>query len=138
MFVLGLPTGGTPLGMYQKLVQAHKAGKVSFKYVITFNMDEYVGIPEDHPESYHRSECEENVVSIDYVKSNRYMFDNFFKHIDIDPKNAHVLDGNAKNLVAECEEYERKITAAGGIELFVGGRETLNSIQRHDIHTKYL
>ena len=56
MFVLGLPTGGTPLGMYQKLVQAHKAGKVSFKYVVTFNMDEYVGIPEDHPESYHRSE----------------------------------------------------------------------------------
>ena len=54
MFVLGLPTGGTPLGMYQKLVQAHKAGKVSFRYVITFNMDEYVGIPEDHPESYHR------------------------------------------------------------------------------------
>merc|ERR1712045_1040089 len=87
-----------------KLVQAHKAGKVSFKYVITFNMDEYVGIPEDHPESYHR-----------------YMFDNFFKHIDIDPKNAHVLEGNAKNLVAECEEYERKIAAAGGIELFVGG-----------------
>ena len=56
MFVLGLPTGGTPMGMYQKLVQAHKAGKVSFKYVITFNMDEYVGIPEDHPESYHRSD----------------------------------------------------------------------------------
>merc|ERR1711884_145652 len=52
MFVLGLPTGGTPLGMYQKLVQAHKAGKISFKYVITFNMDEYVGIAEDHPESY--------------------------------------------------------------------------------------
>lgn len=54
MFVLGLPTGGTPLGMYKKLVQAHKAGKVSFKHVITFNMDEYVGIAEDHPESYHR------------------------------------------------------------------------------------
>jgi len=104
MFVLGLPTGGTPLAMYRKLVQAHKAGKVSFKHVITFNMDEYVGIPEDHPESYHR-----------------YMFDNFFKHIDIDPKNAHVLDGNAVDLVAECEEYEKKIAAAGGIELFVGG-----------------
>merc|ERR1712154_227975 len=70
MFVLGLPTGGTPLAMYRKLVQAHKAGKVSFKHVITFNMDEYVGIPEDHPESYHR-----------------YMFDNFFKHIDIDTNN---------------------------------------------------
>ena len=54
MFVLGLPTGGTPMKMYQKLVKAHKAGKVSFKYVITFNMDEYVGIAEDHPESYHR------------------------------------------------------------------------------------
>ena len=52
---------------------------------------------------------------------NRYMFDNFFKHIDIDPKNAHVLDGNAPDLVAECNEYEQKIAAAGGIELFVGG-----------------
>jgi len=104
MFVLGLPTGGTPLGMYQRLVAAHKAGKVSFKYVITFNMDEYVGISTDHPESYHR-----------------YMFDNFFKHIDIDPKNAHVLDGNAADLVTECVEYERKIKEAGGIELFVGG-----------------
>merc|ERR1712013_556610 len=103
-FVLGLPTGGTPLGMYQKLVQAHKAGKVSFKYVKTFNMDEYVGISEDHPESYHK-----------------YMLQNFFKHIDIDPKNAHVLDGNAPDLVKECEDYERKIKESGGIELFVGG-----------------
>jgi len=104
MFVLGLPTGGTPLGMYRKLVQAHKAGKISFKHVITFNMDEYVGIAEDHPESYHR-----------------YMFDNFFKHIDIDPKNAHVLNGNAEDLVAECRDYERRICQAGGIELFIGG-----------------
>ena len=54
------------------------------------------------------------------------MLDNFFKHIDIDPENAHVLDGNAKNLVAECEEYEKKIAAAGGIELFVGGQKVLN------------
>jgi len=104
LFVLGLPTGGTPLGMYQKLVTAHKAGKVSFKYVKTFNMDEYCGIPRDHPESYHR-----------------YMFDNFFKHIDIDPNNAHILDGNAPDLVKECEDYERKIKESGGIELFVGG-----------------
>lgn len=104
LFILGLPTGGTPLGMYQKLVQAHKAGKISFKYVMTFNMDEYCGIPRDHPESYHR-----------------YMFDNFFKHIDIDPNNANILDGNAPDLVKECEDYERKIKEAGGIELFVGG-----------------
>merc|ERR1711962_1659480 len=103
-FVLGLPTGGTPLGMYKNLVKAHLAGKVSFKYVKTFNMDEYVGLPEQHPESYHR-----------------YMFDNFFKHIDIDPKNAHILDGNAKDLKSECELYEEKIREAGGIELFVGG-----------------
>jgi len=104
LFVLGLPTGGTPLGMYQKLVTAHKAGKISFKYVKTFNMDEYCGIPRDHPESYHR-----------------YMFDNFFKHIDIDPNNAHILDGNAPDLVKECEDYEKKIKDSGGIELFVGG-----------------
>jgi len=103
-FVLGLPTGGTPLGMYKNLVKAYKSEKVSFKYVKTFNMDEYVGIPEDHPESYHR-----------------YMFDNFFKHVDIDPNNVHILDGNAKDLKAECTKYEEKIAAAGGIELFVGG-----------------
>lgn len=103
-FVLGLPTGGTPLGMYKNLVRAHKAGKVSFKYVKTFNMDEYVGIPRDHPESYHR-----------------YMFDNFFQHIDIDPNNVHILDGNAPDLKAECENYEAKIKKAGGIELFIGG-----------------
>jgi len=103
-FVLGLPTGGTPLGMYKNLVQAYKQGKISFKYVKTFNMDEYCGIPEDHPESYHR-----------------YMLDNFFRHVDIDPLNAHVLNGNAPDLVKECQEYERKIAEAGGIELFVGG-----------------
>merc|ERR1712142_1164083 len=74
------------------------------KYVKTFNMDEYCGIPRDHPESYHR-----------------YMFDNFFKHIDIDPNNAHILDGNAPDLVKECDDYEKKIKEAGGIELFVGG-----------------
>ncbi|XP_059482998.1 glucosamine-6-phosphate isomerase isoform X1 [Neocloeon triangulifer] len=103
-FVLGLPTGGTPLGMYKKLIEYYKAGKVSFKYVKTFNMDEYVGLPRDHPESYHF-----------------YMFENFFKHIDIDPKNAHILDGNASDLVKECLEFEEKIKQSGGVELFVGG-----------------
>ncbi|CAG0884664.1 unnamed protein product [Darwinula stevensoni] len=103
-FVLGLPTGGTPLGMYKKLIEYHRQGKVSFQYVKTFNMDEYVGIPRDHPESYHS-----------------YMFHNFFKHIDIDPKNIHILDGNAADLEQECNEYEKKIKEAGGVELFVGG-----------------
>ncbi|XP_065332756.1 glucosamine-6-phosphate isomerase [Cloeon dipterum] len=103
-FVLGLPTGGTPLGMYKKLIELFKDGKVSFKYVKTFNMDEYVGLPRNHPESYHY-----------------YMFENFFKHIDIDPKNVHLLDGNAPNLEKECVEYEEKIKQSGGIDLFVGG-----------------
>lgn len=103
-FVLGLPTGSTPLVMYKRLIDFHKEGKVSFKYVKTFNMDEYVDLPRDHPESYHF-----------------YMWNEFFKHIDIDPKNVHILDGNAPDLKAECEQYEQKIKDAGGIELFIGG-----------------
>lgn len=103
-FVLGLPTGGTPLGTYKKLIELHKAGKISFKYVKTFNMDEYVGIPRDHPESYHS-----------------FMWNNFFKHIDILPGNVHILNGNAPDLAKECEEYEEMISKAGGIDLFVGG-----------------
>ena len=97
-------SGGTPLGMYKKLIEYHKAGKLSFKYVKTFNMDEYVDLPRDHPESYHY-----------------YMYNNFFKHIDINPENAHILDGNASNLDKECEDFEKKIKEAGGIELFIGG-----------------
>lgn len=103
-FVLGLPTGSTPLGTYKQLIKFHNEGKISFKYVKTFNMDEYVGLPRAHPESYHS-----------------FMWNNFFKHIDIQPQNAHILDGNAKDLQAECEEYERQIALAGGIDLFVGG-----------------
>lgn len=96
--------GSTPYGMYQKLIEYYKAGKVSFKYVKTFNMDEYVNLPRDHSESYHY-----------------YMYNHFFKHIDIDPKNAHILDGNAEDLVTECLDYEKKIVEAGGVELFIGG-----------------
>jgi len=103
-FVLGLPTGGTPLGMYQKLIEYHKAGKISFKYVKTFNMDEYVDLPRDHPESYHF-----------------YMWNNFFKHIDIEPSNVHILDGNAADLAQECDQFEADIRAAGGVHLFIGG-----------------
>lgn len=103
-FVLGLPTGSTPLGMYQKLVEFHRVGKVSFQHVVTFNMDEYVGLPEDHPESYHA-----------------YMAKHFFDHIDIPPEQIHILDGNAVDLTAECDRYEAAIKAMEGIELFVGG-----------------
>lgn len=103
-FVIGLPTGGTPLGTYKKLIEFYKKGEISFKYVKTFNMDEYVGLPRDHHESYHS-----------------FMFDNFFKHIDIDPNNVHILDGNAPDLQKECDDFEAKIKQAGGVELFVGG-----------------
>ncbi|MGL4851396.1 MAG: 6-phosphogluconolactonase, partial [Phocaeicola sp.] len=71
-FVLGLPTGSSPLGMYKALIDLHQAGTLSFANVITFNMDEYVGLPEDHPESYHS-----------------FMFNNFFNHIDINKDNIH-------------------------------------------------
>lgn len=103
-FTLGLPTGSTPLGMYRKLAEFVAKGKLSFKYVRTFNMDEYVGIPENHEQSYHT-----------------FMLENFFKHIDIDPANVHILNGNADDLQAECDDFERKIKHSGGIELFIGG-----------------
>jgi glucosamine-6-phosphate deaminase len=103
-FVLGLPTGSSPLGTYKELIELHRAGKLSFANVVTFNMDEYVGLAEDHPQSYHR-----------------FMWDNFFNHVDIQRKNVHILDGMAKDLEAECRSYEEAIAAVGGIELFLGG-----------------
>ena len=103
-FVLGLPTGSSPEGMYAELVKANKEGRVSFKYVKTFNMDEYVGLPESHPESYHS-----------------FMARNLFDHIDIPKENIHILNGNAKDLEAECAHYEQMIVEAGGIDLFIGG-----------------
>lgn len=103
-FVLGLPTGSTPLGTYAKLIEMYNRGLVSFKNVITFNMDEYVGIPKNHPQSYYT-----------------FMWDNFFSDIDILPENANLLDGNAVDLEVECQAYEDKIKSVGGIHLFLGG-----------------
>ena len=103
-FVLGLPTGSSPLGMYKALIEANKAGKVSFQHVVTFNMDEYIGLPEGHPESYHS-----------------FMWNNFFSHIDIKKEHVHILNGNAADPLKECAHYEEAIKAAGGIDLFLGG-----------------
>ncbi|KAL0265217.1 Glucosamine-6-phosphate isomerase (Glucosamine-6-phosphate deaminase) (GNPDA) (GlcN6P deaminase) [Diplodia seriata] len=103
-FVLGLPTGSSPEIIYKLLVQKYKNGDVSFRNVVTFNMDEYVGIPREHPESYHS-----------------FMYKHFFSHVDLDPANINILNGNAPDLEAECLAYEEKIKAAGGIELFLGG-----------------
>ena len=103
-FVLGLPTGSSPIGMYRNLVKANKEGRVSFKNVLTFNMDEYVGLPEEHPESYHS-----------------FMATNLFNHIDCPKENIHILNGNAEDLEAECAHYEEMIAEAGGVDLFIGG-----------------
>ena len=103
-FVLGCPTGSSPLGMYRELIKLVEEGKVSFKNVVTFNMDEYCGLPEEHPESYHS-----------------FMWNNFFSHIDIKRENVNILNGNAEDLEAECKAYEEKIASYGGIDLFMGG-----------------
>ena len=103
-FVLGLPTGSSPIGMYRALVKACAKGRVSFRHVVTFNLDEYVGLPESHPESYHS-----------------FMARNLFDHIDCPKENIHILNGNASDLAAECEHYEQMIAEAGGIDLFIGG-----------------
>lgn len=103
-FVLGLPTGSSPLGMYKALVEAYKSGRVSFEHVTTFNMDEYIGLPQEHEQSYHT-----------------FMWSNFFSHINIKPEHVHILNGNAPDPVAECNAYEEAIEAVGGIDLFLGG-----------------
>ena len=103
-FVLGLPTGGTPLQTYKELIKLYQAGEVSFKHVVNFNMDEYVGLPPEHKESYHY-----------------FMFHNFFNHIDIPVENVNILNGMAEDIDAECERYEAKMRSYGKIHLFMGG-----------------
>lgn len=103
-FVLGLPTGSTPAETYRQLVEMYRQGELSFKHVVTFNMDEYIGLPKDHPQSYHA-----------------YMWDNLFSHVDIPRNQVNIPNGNAKDIEVECASYEHKIRAVGGIDLFVGG-----------------
>lgn len=103
-FVLGLCTGSTPIETYTELARMVQAGELSFKNVISFNMDEYVGLPEEHPESYHS-----------------FMHTNLFSKIDEPKENIHILNGNAEDLEAECAAYEAAIQAAGGFDLFLGG-----------------
>lgn len=103
-FVLGLPTGGTPLRTYQRLIQAFRERRISFQNVITFNMDEYVGLPKDHPQSYHY-----------------FMKNNFFDYVDIPEGNRNIPNGNAPDIIEECRNYEEKIKSVGGIDLFLAG-----------------
>lgn len=103
-YVLGLPTGSSPILTYNEMVKRYKKGDISFKNVVTFNMDEYVGLSEDHPESYHA-----------------FMHKHLFDHIDIPKENINILNGNAPDLDVECQQYEEKIKSYGGIQLFLGG-----------------
>ena len=103
-FVLGLPTGSSPLGVYAELARMNRAGEVTFKNVVTFNMDEYLGLPREHDQSYWY-----------------FMWSNFFDHIDIPKENVNILDGMAEDPEAECARYEAKIASYGGIDLFMGG-----------------
>ena len=104
-FVLGLPTGSSPIGVYQELVRQNRAGELSFANVVTFNMDEYLGLPQEHDQSYWY-----------------FMHNNFFNHLtDMKPENINILNGMTDDPEGECARYEAKIASYGGIDLFLGG-----------------
>ncbi len=98
--VLGLATGSTPLLLYRKLIEMN----LDWSAVTTFNLDEYIGLPKEHPQSYHS-----------------FMWENLFSHINLKPENIHIPDGNTKDVPEFCAAYEAEIRAAGGIDLQVLG-----------------
>jgi len=102
--VLGMATGSTPLGVYLELVRMHQRGEIDFSHVTTFNLDEYVGLPITHAQSYHR-----------------FMHENFFRHVNIPPQNIHIPSGTTTNYRAFCDWYERRIVDCGGIDLQIVG-----------------
>lgn len=98
--VLGLATGSTPLLLYRALIDM----KLDWRRVTTFNLDEYIGLPQDHPQSYHS-----------------FMWENLFRHINIPGENVNIPDGNAKDVPGFCAAYEQRIRDAGGIDLQILG-----------------
>jgi glucosamine-6-phosphate deaminase len=103
-FVLGLPTGSSPEMVYKEFVNMYKRKEISFKHVVTFNMDEYIGLEKEHPMSY-----------------NYFMYNHLFNHVDIPKEQINIPDGMATDLNAECLAYEQKIASYGKVNLFVGG-----------------
>ncbi|WP_226670034.1 glucosamine-6-phosphate deaminase [Metabacillus litoralis] len=97
---LGLATGGTPKGVYKNIKEDHKKNHTSYEHVTTFNLDEYIGLKQEDPNSYYQ-----------------YMYENLFKHINISLTQTNIPSGLNENIQAECTEYERKIVDAGGIDL---------------------
>lgn len=102
--VLGLATGSTPLTLYKELIRLHREEGLDFSAVRTFNLDEYIGLEKEHPQSYYT-----------------FMWENLFSQINIKPENVHIPDGMAADVPASCAAYEREIVAAGGIDLQVLG-----------------
>lgn len=102
--VIGVATGGTPVGIYEEIVKSYRKGRVSFQNVTTFNLDEYVGLPEDHPESYHA-----------------YMKHHLFDHIDIQLNNTNIPNGNASDPHAECANYDARLEKIGQVDLQILG-----------------
>src|SRR5258706_14483411 len=102
--VLGMATGSTPFGLYQDLVRMHQRGQLDFSRVMTFNLDEYVGLPANHPQSY-----------------SYFMQENFFKHVNVQPQNINVPSGTTSNYPAFCDWYEKRIAESGGIDLQILG-----------------
>jgi glucosamine-6-phosphate deaminase len=102
--VLGLPTGGTPVLLYRALIEKYKQGEVDFSEVVTFNLDEYLGLEATHPQSYRQ-----------------FMQENLFQHVNVNPDNINFLSGLPDDIEEHCADYERKIVDAGGIDLQILG-----------------
>ena len=102
--VIGFATGSTPIGLYKELIRMHKEEGIDFSKMVTFNLDEYIGLPKDHPESYHT-----------------FMWENLFKHINVNPSNVHIPDGTVPDVEAYCQWYEERIKKFGGIDLQILG-----------------
>lgn len=102
--VIGLATGSTPMGLYDKLVTYYKEKKVDFSKVTSFNLDEYVGLPAHHPQSYRY-----------------FMNNNFFNHINIDPKNTHLPNGMAQDIELECKNYDTMLEKSNSIDIQILG-----------------
>ncbi|SHH03029.1 glucosamine-6-phosphate deaminase [Tepidibacter thalassicus] len=118
--VLGLATGSTPIGMYKQLIKTYKDGHIDFEEVTTFNLDEYYGLNKQNEQSYYY-----------------YMYENFFKYINIDMNKVNIPDGTAVNIDSECLEYERKIRNCGGIDLQVLGIGTNGHIGFNEPDIKF-
>jgi glucosamine-6-phosphate deaminase len=98
--VLGLATGSTPLSMYKELIKMHKDQGLDFSKITTFNLDEYVGLPPGHDQSYHY-----------------FMWENLFKQVNISPENVHIPMGMSDDIEGFCDWYEKKIVEKGGIDI---------------------